>query len=331
MARRDGTWPGGYIRRDAKGRAIYVLRRSMGGQRYEVSTECSTLRAAMKELERFEGDPAGYRSGGTSAGAIYLDEDLSARFLAAHAKNSVRWQRQQQLFLAWWAGQLRGVDLRHATLHRHILPAVDGTTSAPRRKIIIKRLYSWMREKDMISAAEDPCLGKLKVERGVPAQLDRSKVIPVASYEAARLHLDGHLRDALDLLAGTGWHVTEAVRFAEGGTIEKHGDATVLMVRHKSGAPHRTLVSDEVAAAARRLRAHGELSDSQLGKALKEAVEKAGVEPFFPSWFRHTVATMATDAGQEALVPGFLGHRSADTTRRFYAVRVTPPKVKTLR
>ncbi|HEY0840459.1 MAG TPA: hypothetical protein VGD74_09765 [Vulgatibacter sp.] len=331
MARRDGTWAGGYIRRDAQGRKLHVIRRSIGGQRYEISTGCTTERAAMRELEKFESDPPGYRPGGDPGGAIHLDGKLVAEFLEDHAANSERWQAQQRLLLAWWGEKLRGVDLRRATLAGHILPALRGQKWVPKKQVMIKRLFAWLRESDQITAAEDPTLKKLKVAQSKPAQLASSKVIPAVHYEKARLHLVGHYRDAIDLLAGTGWHVSEAQRFASEGVIDERDGETVLMVRHKSGAPHRTLVSEEVAEAAKRLRARGTLSDSQLHKALAAACKAAGVPPFKAGWFRHTIATIATEAGQEALVPGFLGHRSASTTRRFYAVRVTPPKVPTLR
>lgn len=320
------------MRRDARGRGTYWIRRSIGGARYEISTGCTTLRAAVRELERFETDPPGYRPGGDVVNAIVLDEKLVGEFLADHAANSVRWLRQQQLLLGWWSGRLKGVDLRKATLAANILPALRGQKWIPKKQVMIKRLYSWLRETDRIEASEDPTLGKIKVAPSKPAQVGGpSKVIPALHYEKARLHMVGHYRDALDILAGTGWHVSEAMRFAEGGVIEERDGETVLMVLHKSGAPHRTLVSPEVAEAAKRLRKHGSLSDSQLAKVVRKACDAAGVPRFRAGWFRHTVATIATDAGQEALVPGFLGHRSASTTRRFYAVRVTPPKIKTLR
>jgi len=332
MSRRSDPWDGGYVRRDSRGRRIYWIRRSIGGARYEISTGVTTMRAAMKELERFEADPPGYKPGGDPAGAIFLDSKMVADFLVDHATNSEKWKREQRAKLAWWSTKLRGVDLRRATLAGHILPALRGAPNVPKRKVLIKTLYAWLRENDRISAAEDPTLKKLKVAQAKPAQVTgASKVIPAKHYEKARLHLVGVYRDALDLLAGTGWHVSEAVRFAEGGVVEERDGETVLMVQHKSGAPHRTLVSEEVADAAKRLRKAGRLSDSQLHKTLRRACDAAGVARFRAGWFRHTIATIATEAGQEALVPGFLGHRSASTTRRFYAVRVTPPKVPTLR
>lgn len=328
MAR--ARWLGGYVHIDREGRRTFVVEREVCGRRYHISTRCHTERAALAELSRFERDPAGYRPGGASEGAVFLDADLSAAFLLAHLGNSGPWQARQHRLIAFWTERLAGVDLRRATLRDHILPALPAKGRAM-RIAVVKRLYSWLRETDKISAAEDPCLGKLKMPQARPAQVERSKVIPLADFLAVRAVLVGPYRDAIDLLAGTGWHVTEAQRFAVEGRIDERDGATVLEVRHKSGSYHRTIVSPEVAGAATRLRAHGGLSLSRLHKALLSACRVAKVPPFRPGWFRHTVATLATEQGAGPLVSGFLGHRSATTTRRFYSVRAVPPKVPTLR
>lgn len=332
---REGAWPGGYIRRDAKGRAVYWIRRKVAGNAYEVSTRCTTLRAAMAELERWEANPGGYSPGGV-ANAIHLDVPLVERYLATCGRNSEKYRREKQAHLAWWAGKLRRVDLRRATMRDHILPALDGAASRNMRIATLKHLYSWLRETDQIATAEDPTFGKLRADPVAPAQHTISKVISRERYESARRHMVGVYRDALDLLAGTGWHVTEAKRFAEGGEIEDYtgtdaAGAAVLTVRHKSGAPHRTIVTAPVAEAAVRLRAVGRLSESMLQKATRAACAAAGVEPFAPGWFRHTIATMATEAGMAEQAPAFLGHRSSQTTRKFYATRAVPPRVPTLR
>lgn len=329
------AWPGGYIYQ-SRGKSIYVIRRMVAGVRYEVSTRCTTLRAAISELERWEKDPAGYVPGGRQHEAIYLDTSLVTEYLAWCGDNSERWLKSKRGHLAWWAKQLRRVNLRKATLRDHILPALKETPQRNQRIATIKHLYAYLREHDRIEAAEDPCLDKLRADPPKPAQHEASKVITPEQYQAARAHMDGTYRDALDLLAGTGWHVTEAVRFAESGEMEPYEgkDAeghAVLTVYHKSGAMHRTVVTEEVAAAAARLRAAGRLSESMLGKRLKAACEAAKIEPFKAGWFRHTIATMAWDSGHAGQVPAFLGHRSSETTKKFYATRAIPPRVPTLR
>lgn len=338
MTTRNEMWPGGYVRTTKAGRRSYVIRKRIGGVLYERATGASSLRAAMAQLERFEADPAGYVPGGGGADPIYLDSPLIASYLEACARraNSERWLRGKRAHLAWWADRLHRVDLRRATLRDHILPALDGAPSRNARIAVIKHLYAWLRQQDRIATAEDPCFGKLRADPVKPAQHTRSKVIRREHYEAARRHMVGHYRDAIDLLAGTGWHVQEAIRFAAGGEIEPYQGpdpegAAVLMVRHKSGWMHRTLVTAETAEAAVRLRAAGRLSESMLNKALRAACDAAGVPRFRPGWFRHTIATLATESGKAELAPAFLGHRSASTTRKFYATRAIPPRVPTLR
>lgn len=58
------TWDCGYVRVDAKGRKVYVIRRMLNGKTYKVSTRAHTLRAAMEQLKRFEADPDGYSPAG---------------------------------------------------------------------------------------------------------------------------------------------------------------------------------------------------------------------------------------------------------------------------
>ena len=229
------------------------------------------------------------------------------------------------------------MDQRRATLRDHIRPALDAEeTRLPHKIAVIKRLYSWLRETDRISNAEDPVMRKLKAPPPRVAQLERPKIISRDQYEAARAHMVGVYRDGMDILAGTGWHLTELERFASGGLIEPyHGPdetaAGILVTIHKGGVPHRTAVSAEVLEAAKRVRARGKISLTQLHKTIRKACEAAGVERFSPGWFRHTIATMATEAGYDLQVSRFLGHRSATTTRRHYATLATPPRVPTLR
>jgi integrase len=335
---RSEKWEGGFVLRDTRGRPVYWIRRSVAGRRYEVSTRCRTEAAAHRELVRFETDPEGYRPGGIQE-RIVLDDAMGADFLQAQADKGVtrKWLAAQRKYLAWWQGVLAGRDLRHLSLRRDILPALAGQGGRHLRIATLKRLFAWLREQDRIATADDPTLGKLPVPKTRAAQDTAPKLIPLADFESARSHMMGAYRDGLDVQAGTGWHITEMIRFGQGGVIEPyHGDdpdaaAVLVCPRHKSGGAHRTAVTADVASAARRLLAHGGISDSRYRRALHAACAAAGVPRFQPGWFRHTVATLATEAGQANAVPTFLGHRSAATTRKFYATRAVPPRVRTLR
>jgi integrase len=106
----------------------------------------------------------------------------------------------------------------------------------------------------------------------------------------------------------------------------------------KSGEPQRTRVSPDVLEAAKRLRAHGPISLEWYDRAVKSACAAVklpdgggGIPPFTPGRLRHSVASWAIDMGADpAQVAAFLGHRSARTTRKFYATHSAPTKVPTL-
>src|SRR3954467_11160955 len=117
-------------------------------------------------------------------------------------------------------------------------------------------------EANLLSPAEDPTLAKLKVPQSAPEQWKTAKVFSVADYKRMRNALKGtSYRDALDVLAGTGWHYSELRRFAEAGEIGLlprdggKGDAVAALVtKQKSGSRHATRVTKSVLAAAKRLR-----------------------------------------------------------------------------
>ena len=114
---------------------------------------------------------------------------------------------------------------------------------------------------------------------------------------------------------------------------EAEGIAGVLVgPQTKSGEPLRTAVSAEVLEAGKRLLARGSLSFEKYGLAIKGACNAAGIPPFTPGRFRHSVATWAIEKGADpATVAAFLNHKSPATTRRFYATHAVPTKVPTLR
>ena len=339
------TWDGGYVRVEVKGRKVYIICRMLNGKTYKVSTRAHTLRAAMEHLKRFEADPDGYSlAGAPQEQLLYLDTALSSEFLIHSRdvdKNGVRWMKKQQGYLAWWADQLKGRDLRKLTLLDDILPALEGQKARGHRIAVLKRVYSYLRKvKHVLTVAKDPTFGRLSVPQAKPEQWKRVKAIPREHYLLAREHLAGHWRDALDILAGTGWHVSELQRFAEDGRVEPYphqgdveGVAGVLVCpSHKNGEELRTGASTEVVDAARRLRERGSLSLEKFGLAVRAACKVAGIPEFSPGRFRHSVATWAINQGAvPATVAAFLNHKSPRTTMRFYATHAVPKKIPTLR
>lgn len=293
--------------------------------------------------KRFETDPEHNNPAGSSHEApIHLDAPLAAEFLACSRdvdKNSSTWVKKQQGYLAWWADQLKGRDLRKLTLLDDILPALEEAKARGHRIAVLKRVYSWLRKvKHVLSVAEDPTFGRLTVPQARPEQWKRTKVIPREHYLLAHEYLAPHWRDGMDVQAGTGWHVSELVRFAKMGSVEPYrgeaeGIAGVLVCpQTKSGEPLRTAVSAEVLEAGKRLLERGSFSFEKYTLAIKGACKAAGIPPFTPGRFRHSVATWAIENGADpASVAAFLNHKSPTTTRRFYATHAVPMKVPTLR
>jgi integrase len=302
------------------------------------------MRGAIEALNRFEGDPEGFRPEGEERPeAIYLDEEIAREFLAwsiAVKRNTREWVGKQKRALAFWATKLHRVDLRRATLRDHVLPALQGEASRDQKIRVLKAFFSWLRkEKHLLCAAEDPTYGTLSAAQARPAQWRRSKAIPKEHVELVLEHLGAPWRDALMLQAATGWHVTEAARFASAGTVERlptgarrDGSAAVVVCpMTKGGEMLRTRVSREVADAARRLRDHGAFSAAWYYRAVRSACDAAEIARFSPGMMRHSVATWAVNKGADpAVVSAFLGHKSVSTTRRFYATLAVPAKVPTL-
>jgi integrase len=336
VADRIGTWDGGYVRTDAHGRSV-VIRQQVNGKRYELSTRAFSVRAALEQLKRFQADPEGYDPRGEERPeSIYLSEELVRGYLAYSREdkgNSRSWVTEQRALLAWWAEKLRGVDLRGVSLREAILPPLERAAGRPHKIAVLKAVYTWLRKvKREIALDEDPtAAGGLTMPP--PKRPQRpSKAVSRKHVKLARKHLIGGWRDALDLQKETGWHVTEIQRFTSDGDIESPlpsqrelGIAGVLVVKHKSGEQHRTAVSAKTKKAAQRLRGRGGFSVAWYQRAVRAACKAAGITPFGPGRMRHSVATWAVDDGADLpTVSSFLGHRSARTTKKFYATHATP-------
>lgn len=343
-----GIWDGGFIRRDAKGRKVYVIRKMIDGHKYKVSTRAHSERAAIEQLKRFEADPENYRPGGDPEDEpVILDDELAEDFLKWSRdvkKNSRGWLEKQKRYIAWWADRLDRLDLRAGTgarrvsLTSHILPSLKSAPNRQHRIAVLKGLYSWLRkERHLLTISDDPTFQTLTVPQAKPAQWKKSKIIPYDHYRLAREHLGPHWRDGMDVQAATGWHVTEIVRFAQDGSIEGYrGDnagvsGVLVCPQTKHGDLLRTAVSKDALEAARRLLERGEFGRERYGMAVVAACKAAKIPIFTPGRFRHSVATWAIERGADpASVAAFLNHKSAQTTRRFYATHAVPMKVPTL-
>lgn len=334
-------WEGGFVRWDEAGRATYWIQRRLAGRRWCFSLRVHSLEAALDALRAWERDPWGFRPGGQAPAPLRFDAALREAFLAWSERdkhNSAGWVVKQRVLLEWWAGQLGdGVDLKRLRLAEDILPPLDKGGRRQHRIAVLKAFYGWLRKvRHALTPAEDPTMGTLSTPPARPAQWRRERAFSLADYEAARAHLSGVYLAAADVQAGTGWHVTEAIRFAEGGSIVQQVDGRTVLVcpKAKSGSPRRTVVSEAVATAAAALREAGSLSYFAYWQAMRAACVAAGLKvgTVSPGAFRHTVATWAMEHGAEpGAVSAFLGHESEQTTKRFYATNAVPPKIPTPR
>lgn len=328
-AKRVGRWPGGYVRTTKSGRVVYVIELWRHGRKQHVSTGCSTIRAAMKELERFELDPLSYEPGGVAPGAVLLTAEL----VLAYREHLVRtcmpgsdWPDTMSRFLADWQEALSGRDLRTLNAHRDLKPVLFRWRSRNNRYSAIKGFFSWLREeRGLIERHQDATLD-LVAEPIVPEKQRRRKVVPPEDVAAVLRELPQPHRDALHLMTATAWHYTEVRRFAAAGEIvtpmRADGVLAVLITRHKSGDLTKTpLVYPEHLAAARRIRERGTMPTRvALFRQMHLATERAGVPHFGAGQIRHCVLTWGVRDGgaSKATAKDFAHHRSERTTERFY-------------
>lgn len=338
----DKPWDGGYVRRDKRGRDTYYIHRRIGGRLYEISTRCRTSSEAHEQLKKFEADPAGYRAPSVAPGEkhTHLTPDNVAAFLKwslEEKKNSKPYVEAQRKSLAWWMKHLGEPDFRTVKTTQ-LVELLDAEPGARKWKVAsVKVFCSWLvTVRHALTEQQNPTLG-LRVPQSRPEQWKTPKAISREDFEKVRSGLEAEWRDALDVLAGTGWHATELQRFASGGAVEPHptrkGALVLACPRTKGGEQLRTEVSTEVAKAAKRVRGRGEVDYFKFRDALREASEKSEVDPpLQPGHMRHSVATWAVNAGAPlSAVSSFLGHKSERTTRRFYATHAVAAKVPTLR
>jgi integrase len=346
-------WEGGIIRYDRHGRRVYVIREQFDGRRYVIATDARSEEDALAEFALFKKNREKYakQARSTAAEPIYLDDARKLAFLTwsrDFLQNDPKYVHEQKAYLGWWQERLAGVELRGDLTLAILRDALDRATCQQQRIAAIKRFLSWLRKTGKITAADDPTLfGALPVPKSRPAQHRRSKVVPPEHVDLVIEHLTAPWRDVLLLQAGTGWHTTEAIRFAEAGTIEplprtvaQEGVAGIVVCpKRKSGEVQRTRVSAEVLEAAKRLRKHGTFTRWEYDGALERACSavkrpdgEIGIPVFTGAMMRHTVATLGIEGGENPIsVSAHLGHKDPRTTRRFYATLASVPKTRTLR
>lgn len=333
-------WPGGYVRN-----GVFVIEKKIRGVKFHVSTHTTKLTAAMKHLERFEADPNGYDPRGTAraADALVLDEALIDEFHAWHLPRVSRpWALDVRRLLVDWANHLKGADLRKLSLVKDLEPHIHGNTQQHHRVAALKAFTKWARKTEKLKRSEDATQDLEVPQVGAseePKDMDFELVVETWP------HLDLYMRDIVQVLAASGWHLAELQRFAREGVIRErnHRDAPevvgVIGVVHKNSLLKKTkrkhftaLVHAEPFEAAKRIRALGKLYDrGALRKRMHAAAEAVtserrkkdakapAADVVLLGAFRHSVTTWLSEQGlSDAQVAKFVGHSSEEMARKHY-------------
>lgn len=320
-------WEGGHIRR-GKRRDVYVIERRVGGTHFHISTRASSRAAALKHLERFEADPDNYKPSDGKVG-LPMTAELILEYQAFQLKKELsrEWTKEVASYLGQWADELAGKDLLKLNLHRDIKPVLAKSKSERGRTNALKGFFRWLRtEKGLLKHHQDVTLDlaspKGRAKKAISGQ-EKNVSLDVVKRVAA--HLPPHVLDVLILQMGTGWHISEARRFALRGRIhlpKPGGVLAVLITEHKGGRTTRTPIrAQEHLDAATRIKERGKiLNNTTLRTHTKRASKKEGIKPAVTlGVMRHSVSTWAIEGGaRRAEVAEFFDHRSPNTTADHY-------------
>lgn len=308
-----------------------MLERWVRGEHFHISTRCTSLRAAMKHLERFEASPQQYlREERRAAEGLVLTAELVEQWreFAARGELGAKYVANVVRVLGDWAEAFNGADLRHLT-RADVERGLREKKQRAGRIIALKTFFTWLRTVEgLVTTAEDVTLD-VSVPQGRPEKHVRRKAVERSVVAAVFPHLEFREAAVLQLLCATAWHVEEVRRFAEIGEVAPGaGDVlAVLQVRHKSGERTRTPLKHPLHVfAAECVRAGGRLPEVRwLNNHIWKACDELKLPRFRLGHMRHTVLTWAKDAGasMEDLAE-FAGHKSPVTTRRFYVDQAVP-------
>lgn len=334
-------WEGGYFTTGKNGRASYVIEREVGGVRHHVSTRCSTRRAALEQLGRFEANPSAYVPAGEKPSAPRrLTAELLEEFRQWQLNGkgvTARHAYYTGIYLADWIEDLGGVDLRNVTLKDHVDPALVRRIGAkPKRIAALKVFYGWMRTQKRLLVTADDCTLDLLVPQARPEKRRRKKAVDQLLVQKVLGKLPDRYRDVLLFMACTGWHITEVQRFARDARSElveltpeavlRDGCLAVAKTWHKGKLWTVTpIVTQQHLEAARRIRERATFP-RWFNVALKKvALElggdlRTGAPYYFPlGVMRHSFATWHVQKGADAKrVSVALDQKDERTARDFY-------------
>jgi hypothetical protein len=345
-------WPF-YVRRTKAGRPVFIIEKQISvadesgavtTHRFHVSTRCTKLDAALKQLARFEADPFSYNPvGGDLRAPLLLTAEYTVKFFEMQQARglSLKYARETNTLLLKWVVALRGKDLRRLTVPRDILPVLDAAGGNRRPMMAaLKTFCTWLRvERHEMTSAED-VTRDLRLPQADMAKRKRKVAHDIGDVRKVLAKLSGVYRDALLFQWATSCHVTELERFVrdersrliEFSKPKRLADGTMTVglaeFWHKStmktGKLHQVaLTRPEHVEAARRLRERGSVPKrSDLLAAIYEACDAAKV-PRMSYVMRHTTLTRAAKRGiSEERRMQHANHQNAETARRYVDVEL---------
>lgn len=328
-------WDGGYVRFGKKG-PTYVIEKWVNGIHFHVSTRCRTSTGAHAQLKRFESDPVNYRPSGDGIRRLLLTSELVLGYcdwMQSQKSNGEAWCRDVARWLADWAEDFQGRDIRWHSLSQLESMLDARNASRPGRITALKGFCKWLRRrKGLLTPAQDPTID-LIVPQGHERTVPRA--VPEDRINAALQFLPEDTRDLLLVLMGTGAHISEIRRFATVGTFVRHSKtkATMWMVHKTKRMRPFSLQGRVYVEAAERVKKRGDVRTyTVLNRDMTKACLDAGVERFTLGVLRHSFTTNAFKRGATMAEVGDAVHHSTPrTTKRHYVIGVGPKPVPPLR
>ena len=333
-------WLGGPIVWGKRGPS-YVIERWVKGRHWHVSTKCRTEKAALAALELFELAPTEYRKArAEKTTGLEVTPELIAEYLEwmTEQERNERYIGEHERFLGEIMLALEGRDLSRmgfAAL-RDLIWAL-GTACRWNRVKAIKAFASWLRRhKGVLQRKDDPTLDII-LPAQTPEKSRRRKAMDASLVDRAiPLITEPAIADFAIVLRETGCHISELMRFADGG--ERNGGLFErvdwqpkevlgnLLVRHKTdmrarrSATHVVAITEQRAwDALKRIKARGVApTRSAIQYSDLQVTAKLGTK-FSMGWNRHSVATwLAMDNRPSADIASLLGQKTTKMANQVY-------------
>ncbi|MBS2028702.1 MAG: hypothetical protein JST54_12445 [Deltaproteobacteria bacterium] len=344
----DGRWEGGRIRTTSDGTRVWMIERSIGGERYVISLKVSTEREADLELALFLKNPAAYKAGlegKTPAPTVpvLVDDQAIKDFVAwkrSEGFNELYVRDELEKYLTDWAAVLKTRDLKKASTPELRQMVAKWPTAKHHRITAIKAFAAWCRnEVGTLTSQNDPTLDLKTPKAKKKRAEDEEKAFEIDEVESVYRAIDYQLvRDMVVLTFKFGFHLAELNRFGKGaGKLREVGPwegcpiVATITVNHKNGDPHTVSLDAQGLGAARRLREAGGCSRSWSYQHLAEVATRNKLPRLLLGSGRHSFITWTQTPGMGVVkhdppqpavsladVMAVTGHRTASTPRHHY-------------